>query len=119
MTPQELKSRTKTFAVDVIKLARTLEANDIATAHIVRQVVRSGTAVGANYRGSCRAKSTADFISKMTTVEEEGDETAYWLEVLVEANLVAQERVAMLLNEVDQLIRIVVASIKTARGRKR
>jgi len=119
MTPQEMKSRTKTFAVEVIKFARTLTVGDVAEDHIVRQLVRSGTAVGANYRASCRAKSTADFISKMTTVEEETDETSYWLEVLVEGNLVGQERVETLMNEADQLIRIVVASIKTARGRKR
>ena len=119
MTPQEMKSRTKTFAVEVIKFARTLTVGDVAEDHIVRQLVRSGTAVGANYRASCRAKSTGDFISKMTTVEEETDETSYWLEVLVEGNLVGQERVETLMNEADQLIRIVVASIKTARGRKR
>jgi four helix bundle protein len=81
-----------------------------------RQLVKSGTSVGANYRASCRAKSRADFIAKLTTAEEEADETRYWLEVLVEADLVPRESVARLLDESEQLIRIFVASIKTARG---
>src|SRR6266542_527077 len=117
MTPNELKNRTKTFAVEIIKFTRTLPADDIATLHIARQLVRSGSAVGANYRASCRAKSSADFISKMTTVEEEGDETLYWLELLVDADSVPRNRVATLMSEADQLVRIVVASIKTSRGR--
>jgi four helix bundle protein len=119
MTPNELKQRTKTFAVEVIKFTRTLPKDDVATAHIARQLVRSSSAVGANYRASCRAKSTADFISKMTIVEEEGDETSYWLELLVETDTVALQRVGTLMNEADQLVRIVVASIKTSRGGKR
>ena|SRR5215211_6231793 len=116
MTPAELKQRTKTFAVDVVKFAKTLITEDIALAHVARQLVRCGTAVGANYRASCRAKSTADFISKMTTVEEEADETLYWLELLVDSGAVPSQRVAGLTNEAEQLLRIVVASIKTSRG---
>jgi four helix bundle protein len=118
MTPDELKHRTKTFAVEIVKFARKLP-HDIATAHIARQVVKSGTAVGANYRASCRAKSGADFISKMTTVEEEADETLYWLEVLVESDTLPSKAVATLMDEAGQLLRIVVASIKTTRGRTR
>jgi len=118
MTTDELKHRTKTFAVEIVKFARRLP-HDNATAHAARQLVKSGTAVGANYRASCRAKSGADFISKMTTVEEEADETLYWLEVLVETDTVSAKAVWMLMNEAGQLLRIVVASIKTARGRSR
>jgi four helix bundle protein len=81
--------------------------------------VKSGTSVGANYRSSCRAKSRADFIAKMTTAEEEADETKYWLEILVETRIVSLEKAAALLDESDQLVRIFVASIKTARGRSR
>ena len=69
MTPDELKHRTRTFAIEVIKLAKALP-NAFVTAHIARQLMRSGTSVGANYRSSCRAKSEADFISKMSTVEK-------------------------------------------------
>ena len=83
---------------------------------MTRQLVKSGTSVGANYRSSCRAKSDADFISKMTTAEEEGDETLFWLEVLVEAEIVRAAEVAGLLDEADQLVRIIVASIKTKRA---
>ena len=118
MTPDELKHRTKTFAIEVIKLAKTLPG-DFITAHIARQLMRSGTSVGANYRSSCRAKSEADFIAKMSTVEEEADETGYWVELLVETNTVLAKSVAALMSESEQLVRIVVASIKTARGRNR
>ena len=118
MTPDELKQRTKTFSIEVVKFARKLP-RDIATEHVARQLARCGTAVGANYRASCRAKSGADFISKMTTVEEETDETLYWLEVLVDSETLPRRAVAMLIDEAEQLLRIVVASIKTARGRSR
>jgi four helix bundle protein len=115
MTPDELKRRTKALAVKIVRLAATLPS-DAATAVIVRQLVKSGTAVGANYRSSCRAKSRADFVCKLTTAEEEADETAYWLEILVETSTVPPTRVADLIDEAEQLVRIFVASIKTARG---
>jgi len=118
MTAEELKQRTKVFAVNVLKFTGTLPA-DLATVVIARQLIKSGTSVGANYRASCRAKSRADFIAKMTTSEEEADETRYWLEILVETHVVNKERVQTLLDEADQLVRIFVASIKTARGGSR
>jgi four helix bundle protein len=118
MTPQELKDRTRVFAVEIIKFVRKLP-QDTAGAHLARQLVKSGTAVGANYRAACRSKSSADFISKMTTVEEEADETLYWLELLVEADIVLRRTVAAMMAEAEQLLRIVVASIKTARGKSR
>jgi four helix bundle protein len=113
-----MKHRTRTFAVEVIKLAKSLPS-DFVTAHIARQLMRSATSVGANYRSSCRAKSEADFIAKMSTVEEEADETGYWLELLLDTNVVSQKAIAALMSEAEQLVRIVVASIKTARGRSR
>ena len=115
MTKEELKQRTKAFGVDSVKFARTLP-RDPFTAHFAFQLVKSATSVGANYRSSCRAKSGADFISKMTTAEEEGDEALFWFEVLVETETVRREAVAPLMDEADQLIRIIVASINTARG---
>jgi four helix bundle protein len=118
MTADELKQRTRTFAASIVKFAGTLPA-DSTTAVLSRQLVKSGTSVGANYRSSCRAKSRADFIAKMTTAEEEADEARYWLEILVETRIVSPETVEALLDEADQLVRIFVASIKTARGRSR
>ena len=82
------------------------------------QILRSGTSVGANYRAACRAKSPADFISKMGTVEEETDETMYWMELAVEAGILKQELVTDLYHEADEILAIVIASIKTARKRK-
>jgi four helix bundle protein len=81
MTPEQLKQRTKTFAVKIVKFAASLPTDPI-TALIARQLVKSGTSVGANYRSSCRAKSRPDFIAKLTTAEEEADETQYWLSKL-------------------------------------
>jgi four helix bundle protein len=118
VTPDELKRRTKAFAVNGVKFARTLPT-DLATAILARQLVKSATSVGANYRASCRAKSRADFVSKMTTAEEEADETQYWLELLVDTGTVPSEAVASLVEEGEQLTRIFVASIKTARGKSR
>jgi four helix bundle protein len=83
-----------------------------------KQLLRSGTSVGANYRASCRAKSPADFIAKMGIVEEEADETIYWIEILIESGLIDKERVAGLLDEADQIVAIIVSSIKTARSHK-
>jgi four helix bundle protein len=116
MTPDDLKRRTRTFAVDLIQFAKRLPA-DAVTAVIARQLVRSGTSVGANYRSSCRAKSDRDFISKLTTAEEEADESQYWLEILVQAKIVRPDAVAGLIDEADQLVRIFVASIRTTRRR--
>ena len=118
MTKEELKARTEQFALDVIRLVRTLPRETAAT-HIARQLVRSGTAVGSNYRASCRAKSKADFISKMAWVEEEGDESLFWMEMLRDSKTVPATSLSRLMDEADQLVRIAVASINTARGRPR
>jgi len=83
-----------------------------------KQLLRSGTFVGANYRAACRAKSRADFISKMSIVEEEADESMYWMELLIESGLVQHDRVADLLNEADQLVAMTVSSIQTTRSNK-
>jgi four helix bundle protein len=119
MTPDELKDRTKTFAVQIVEFTKGLP-KDPATSVVTKQLIKSATGVAANYRAACRAKSRADFISKLGTTEEEADETEYWLTILVEKGTVRQEHVALLLDEADQLVRIIVASIKTARrNRKR
>lgn len=85
---------------------------------IKTQILRSGTSVGANYRAAKRAKSTADFISKMGTVEEEADETMYWMELIVESGFMAETRVSELYRETDEILATVVSSIKTAKRRR-
>jgi four helix bundle protein len=118
MKPDDLKRRTKAFATEIVKFARKLPL-DVASSEISRQMIKSGTAVAATYRSSCRAKSKADFISKMTTVEEEADETLRWLELLVSTETVTAAAAAALIDEADQIVRIIVTSINTARGGSR
>jgi four helix bundle protein len=118
MTQRDLKQRTKEFALRVIRLTEALPKGRTADV-IGRQLLRSGTSVAANYRAACRAKSTADFISKMGTVEEEADESLFWMEMLVEAGLMSAERLAPLMQEADELVAITVTSINTARRRNK
>jgi four helix bundle protein len=118
MALSDLKQRTKKFALDVIKFTSTL-SRGVAAGLISRQLIRSGTVTAANYRASCRAKSRRDFIAKLGTAEEEADETALWLEILTESGLASGPTPTRLLDEADQLTRIFVTSINTARRRKR
>ena len=111
----ELKSRTQDFALRVIRLTGALPRTDAARV-VGRQMLRSGTSVGANYRAACRARSKPDFVSKMGIVLEEADETAYWLELLVHAQLLPATRVRDLLEEANELVAIFVASIRTAKS---
>jgi four helix bundle protein len=114
MSNENLKKRTKKFALDVIKFFEALPKNE--TCRILgRQLLRSGTSVGANYRAACRAKSTADFINKMGTVEEEADESSYWIELLVEDGKVPEAKAGPLMKEASELLAITVSSINTAR----
>jgi len=114
MTKEELKNRTKKFALMIIKLVEELP-NNMAGRTIGNQIIRSGTSVAANYRTACRARSNADFISKITVVEEECDETLFWLELIVEANLINKEKLVDIIKEADELTAIFTASGKTAR----
>jgi four helix bundle protein len=115
---QDLKERTKRFALKVIKLVETLPRGRTADT-LGRQLLNAGTSVGTNYRAACRARSTADFISKMGIVEEESDETIYWVELLIHSALVRKEDVIDLLDEGNQLLAINVSSIRTARRNKK
>ncbi|MBU4263583.1 MAG: four helix bundle protein [Proteobacteria bacterium] len=112
-----LKERSKKFALDVIGLVDGLLAGRTA-AVIGKQLLRSGMSVGANYRAACRAKSPADFIAKMGIVEEEADECIYWMELLAEANILPLTRLQPLMAEADELVAITVSSIKTAKANK-
>jgi four helix bundle protein len=113
----DLKKRTKAFALRVLKLVDALPKTTASRA-LASQIVRSGTSIAANYRAACRAKSTADFIAKMSIVEEEADETLFWLELLEESELVPAAKLTAIKREADELIAITVASIKTARGNR-
>ena len=117
MGPEELKKRTKQFALRVIKLCGSLPKSRIADV-IGRQLLRAGTSVGANYRAACRAKSRADFAVKMAIVGEEADECCYWLELLTEGGLVKADRLSLLRAEAGELTAIATASRKTARSKK-
>ena len=114
MSEHDLKTRTKAFALRILKLADALPKTTAGRAPS-SQIVRSGTSAAANYRAACCAKSTADFIAKMGIVEEEGDETLFWLELLEESELVTAAKLAAIKQEANELIAITVASIKTAR----
>ena len=114
MTKEELKIRTKLFALMIIKLIEDLPGTK-AGHTIGNQIIRSGTSVAANYRAACRARSNADFISKITVVEEECDETLFWLELIMEADLLKKEKLHGILTEADELTAIFTASGKTAR----
>ncbi len=117
MTSEELKKRTKAFAVAIIKLGDEIpkkRAGDI----IYGQLLRASSSVGADYRAACRARSRADFISKITIVEEEADESAYWLELFVEPGLMKLERLAPLIKEAKELTAIFTSSGKTAKSNR-
>ena len=109
--PQDLRLRTKSFALRVIKLYAALPKTTVAQV-LGKQVLRSGTAVGANFREAYRARSTAEFTAKLGDCLKELDETAYWLELLTEAGIVANERLASLLDEANQLIAIFTTIVK-------
>ena len=113
-----LKERTKAFALQIIRLVEQLPRGRAADV-LGRQLLEAGTSVGANYRAACRAKSPADFISKMGIVEEEADETIYWMELLILSGLVRKSDITGLLDEADQILAMTVSSIKTARLRKK
>jgi len=114
--PEELRDRTKQFAVRVVKMVRTLPKSDEARV-LGKQVLRSGTSVAANHRAVCRARSRADFVSKLAVVTEEVDETVFWLELLIDTGIVAKPRMENLLTEANELTRIFGSSLHTARSK--
>ncbi len=118
MTREEMKLRTKTYANRIVKLCSALPGNWVAQT-LGKQLLRSGTSVGANYRAVCRAKSSADFINKLRIIEEECDESLFWMELLADNNLVKPARLESLMSEADELLSIIVASAKTARSSSR
>lgn len=114
-TGHDLKDRTKQFALRVMRLYRALPRREEARV-IGRQLLRSGTSVGANYRAACRARSKAEFVAKLGIVLEEADETVFWLELLQESELVSAQKLSPLVQEARELTAIFVTSICTAKG---
>ena len=114
MSPEASKKRTKTFALRIIRLVEQLPKTAVAQV-IGRQLLRCGTSVGANYRAACRARSRADFIAKLSIVEEECDESLYWMELLIESGAMKSKRLSLLMNEAGEILAMVVQSIHTAR----
>jgi four helix bundle protein len=117
MTEQEMKQRTKAFALRAIKVARNV-SKDFVGRRLGDQLLRCGTSVAANYRAACRARSVADFINKLGIAEEESDESALWMELLTESGLVPPRRLEKLLDEANQITAILVASKRTSRARR-
>ena len=113
---QDLRERTKSFALRIIRLYSTLPTATEAQV-IGKQLLRSGTSVAANFREATRGRSDQEYISKLGIVEQELDETILWIELLIDAEIVAKERLHELLSESDELIRIVVTCIKNTRKR--
>ena len=115
MNKEELKNRTKRFALNVVRLVDELPKNRAGNT-FGGQLIRSGTSVAANYRSACRARSNADFISKITVVEEECDESLFWLEMIEESGILKiSEALIMLKKEADELTAIFTAAGKTSR----
>ncbi|MBA3715693.1 MAG: four helix bundle protein [Pyrinomonadaceae bacterium] len=113
MNENELKQRTKQFSLRVIKLVGALPRS-VEGRTVGNQLVRSGTSVGANYRAACRGRSKAEFIAKLGTVEEEADESAFWMEIIIESGLMEKKLVENLLQEANEIVAIIAASRKSA-----
>ena len=117
MTKEELKNRTKQFALRTIKLTNALPNTEIGRI-IKNQLLRCSTSVASNYRAVCRSRSMLDFIAKLSVVEEEADESAFWLEIIIECGLIKKELVEPLLKEANEIVAIMVSSKKTSRNNK-
>lgn len=117
MKHDNLRNRTKQFALDVINFCESLP-NDETSRILRRQLLRSGTSVGANYRAACRAGSKLDFISKMGIVLEEADESAFWIELLIDSAKTTPSHANPLFKEANELVAICISSINTARSPK-
>ncbi|MBI2000778.1 MAG: four helix bundle protein [candidate division NC10 bacterium] len=116
MDREALKRRTKAFALQVVRFVGSMPGNAVART-LGHQLLRSGTSVGANYRAACRARSRADFISKIGVVEEEADETLYWLEVISESGVVKPDGTSALIAEAQELVAIFTAAGRTTKAR--
>jgi four helix bundle protein len=117
MNAEDFKERTKRFGIRIIQFVELMPRSEVGDV-LCRQLLRAGTSVGANYRSACRARSRAEFIARMGVVEEECDEAIYWMELLIGTGRVKPGTIAGLLKESNEILSLVVASLKTARSRK-
>ena len=113
MKTDNLKQRTKEYALQVIRLVRALPSKPEGWV-IGKQLLRSGTSVGANYRAACRARSRAEFVAKLGIVIEEADESAFWLDLIIESGLLKEDLVEPILKETDEILAIMISSSNTA-----
>ena len=118
MDEQQFKKRTKQFALRVIKLVEELPRGR-TTEVLGKQLLRAATSVGANYRAACRGKSVADVIAKLGVVEEEADESLFWMEIMSELGMAPTSELTELIPEANEIVAMTVASIKTLRGQRR
>jgi four helix bundle protein len=116
MTEKEFKERTKQIAARVIRLVESLP-NTTSAQILGKQLLRSATSIGANYRAACRGKSAADVIHKLSIVEEEADESLYWLELFVDTELIPEKRLLQLITDINEIVAMTVSSIKTLRSK--
>ena len=117
MDKNTLQQRTKQFAIRVFKLAKAMPRT-AESCVISRQMIRSASSVAANYRAACRGRSRAEFIAKLGIVEEESDETVFWLEMIIEAGIFKKEKIAPLLKEANEIVSIIVVSLKSSKKNK-
>lgn len=115
MNKEDFQIRTKQYALRVLKLVEALPKTR-SGAIIASQIGRSATSVAANYRAACRARSKAEFVSKLGIAEEEADETLFWLEMIRDAEIISIDRLQRLVDEADQIVRIIVSSINTTKA---
>jgi four helix bundle protein len=116
MTNIELKQRTKSFALRVIRLGKSIHADEIDRV-LIRQLIRSATSVAANYRSALKAKSKRDFSYKLNIIEEEADESYFWLELIAETGIIRQEKIQLLVKEASELTAIFTAQGRTAKNK--
>ena len=117
MKAEDLKNRTRAFALRVVKVGNSLPKGRVGEI-FARQMIRSGTSIAANYRAACLARSRPEFISKIGIVQEEADETIFWIEMAVDAELVGKKLVEELIMEGKEILAIIIASRKTAKAKK-
>lgn len=116
MNEELFKKRTKQAALDIIKMTEVLPKNRVANI-FAKQIIRSATSVGANYRAACRVKSTADMVAKLAIAEEESDETLYWLELIAESNLLPADQLRPHWSEMNEILSMTISSIKTLKNK--
>lgn len=115
MTNEELKNRTKQFALRVIKFGKSIKSDEINSI-LLKQLIRSATSVAANYRAAIKAKSKKDFIYKLNLIEEEADESYFWLELICESEILNADKLSLLIKEAKELTAIFTAQGKTAKA---